>query len=918
MEQEKKLFLLDAYALIFRAYYAFINRPIRNSHGLNTSAIYGFVNSLEEVLRTQKPDFIGVVFDPPGGSFRNNMYPEYKANRDETPEDIILSVPHIKEILNAYQIPILEVPGFEADDVIGTLAKRFGSDKLKVYMMTPDKDYAQVISENIVMYKPAKGGNAPEVVNMDNLAEKFGLSKPEQIIDMLALMGDSADNIPGIPGIGPKTAVKLLNTYGSINNLLENTHELKGKQKENIEGNLELLSLSKKLVTINTEVAVEVTLEQLKHEAINKEALTEKFDYLGFNTLKNRIIGETAAQVNAKPVIAPVQGGLFDNNTIAMQDQLQTFNEADQHYTLLSTDNLPGFVKMVKDKKMLCFDTETTSLHVMEAELLGIALAVEPKKAFYLDVLGNNNLFNKVQELLEDETIEKIGHNLKYDIQIMEQHGCTVNGHLFDTMIVHYLLQPDRKHKLDILASEYLHYKMIPIESLIGRKGKTQGNMKSVPVQQVVNYACEDADITLQLYHLLNKKLLNSELENVYRKIEMPLIPVLSRMERNGVALNTENLAVYLKKLNTELIGIEERIYSYVNYSFNINSPKQLGEVLFDRLKIDDKAKKTKSKQYSTSEETLQKLADKHPIVNDILEYRSVKKLTSTYVEALPRLISKNTGRIHTSFNQTIAATGRLSSTSPNLQNIPIREERGREIRKSFVPGSNGYLMLSADYSQIELRLMAHLSGDENMIAAFQSGEDIHASTAAKIYKISVGQVSRETRSKAKTANFGIIYGISAFGLAQRLNIPRSEAKELIDGYFATFPGVKAYMDESIEKARKNGYVTTMYGRRRYLNDINARNSLVRGMAERNAINAPIQGSAADIIKLAMIDIHNEIGYMKSKMLLQVHDELVFEVDKTELTDIQAIIKDKMEKVVALKVPLTIEMNYGNNWLEAH
>lgn len=915
--ERKKVFLLDAYALIFRSYYAFINRPIRNSKGFNTSAVYGFTNTLLEVLENQNPDYIAVAFDPSGPTFRNDMYEPYKANRDETPEDIKKSVPYIKELLKAFNIPVFEKEGFEADDVIGTLARKLENDDLEIYMMTPDKDYGQLINDNVYVYRPGKSGGNAEVINAGNISEKYGLSNPLQVIDMLALMGDSSDNIPGVEGIGEKTAVKLINQFGSVEELIERREELKGKQKEKIDNSLDILKLSKQLVTINIDVPIDIKLEDIIRRDKDLQAVTDLFEELEFRTLKKRVLGDTQESSG------PRQGDLF-NAAIEVDSHLKTIQDTPHQYHLADQEQMiQKALDEIKKAGKFCFDTETTSVNSLDTEMVGLALCCKPAEVYYIPFPTDQKVcydqMQKFKSVFEDDQILKIGQNLKFDCQVLKNYDIHTSQPYFDTMIAHYLLEPDRKHKLDVLAEDYLQYKMVPIEELIGKKGVNQGNMRDVEVSIAKEYAGEDADITFQLYEIFNEKIEKEELNSLFYNIEMPLIDVLSWMEETGVKLHVEDLRDFAKRLSTELEGIEKAIYEYAGRSFNINSPKQLGDILFDQLKIDDNAKKTKTKQYSTNEETLQKLVDKHPIIPKILDYRSVKKLLSTYVETLPKLISQKTGKIHTTFNQTIAATGRLSSINPNLQNIPIREERGREIRRSFIASDDRHLLLSADYSQIELRLMAHLSEDQNMLEAFNRNDDIHTATAAKIFKIDPGDVSREMRSKAKTANFGIIYGISAFGLSQRLNIPRSEAKDLIDGYFDTFPGVKKYMDTSIEKGREVGYVKTIMGRRRYLKDIHSKNAVVRGVAERNAINAPIQGSAADIIKLAMINIYQEMkGKFKTNMILQVHDELIFDVYKPELDKLKDLIKQEMENAYTLKVPLLVEMDHGMNWFEAH
>ncbi|MCG8697473.1 MAG: DNA polymerase I, partial [Bacteroidales bacterium] len=913
------IFFLDAYALIFRSYYAFINRPIKNSKGQNTSAIFGFVNSLEEIIQKEKPSHIAVVFDPPGPNFRKEMYPEYKANRSETPEDIILSVPYIKKIIDAYNIPVIEVPGFEADDVIGTMAKTAAHEGYEVYMMTPDKDYGQLVEENIFMYKPRRSGDEAEIMGVEEILDKYSIERPEQVIDILALAGDASDNVPGAPGIGEKTAIKLLKQYGSVEGLLENTDKLKGKQKENVENNKEQIELSKVLVTIKTDVDVDFEPEKLQLSEKNKPELKSLFTELEFRTIAKRIIGE---ELNAQPT----QGSLFDS-PIAQSDtqENENFNSFDQSsvtYSLIKSANeLEDLLNKIGDSKFVCLDTETTGLDVFEARLLGIAISAKEKEAFYVDMVSE---FEEKKEMFiehfskSDCTI--IGHNLKYDLQILINHGIELSNSIFDTMVAHYLLNPNAKHKLDIVAEELLNYKMIPITDLIGPKGKSQKTMENIAIEKVTDYACEDADITFQLFNVLKKKIDDQELHDLLYDIELPLVTVLTDVELAGFKLNSDSLNEYSKVIEKEIVEMQSKIYEHAGQEFNIASPRQLGEILFEKLKISSNVSRTKTKQYSTSEETLVKLKEKHPIIDLILEYRSLTKLQSTYITALPKLVKETTGKIHTTFRQTVAATGRLSSDNPNLQNIPIREERGREIRKSFIPSSADNTLIAADYSQIELRIMAHLSEDKNMIEAFFQGMDIHQSTAAKIFKISNEEVTRDMRSKAKTANFGIIYGISAFGLAQRLNISRTDAKQLIDSYFDTFPGVKQYMESCIEKTKEKGYVTTLFGRKRMLPEIHSANANVRGFAERNAINTPIQGTAADIIKLAMIKIQQQLidKGLKSKMILQVHDELIFDVPSAEIDIMKELVKTEMEAVIKMKVPLLVEVGTGNNWLEAH
>jgi len=927
-EEQKQLYLLDAYALIFRAYYAFIRNPRINSKGMNTSAIFGFVNSLEDILNNNKPSHIAVVFDPPGPNFRHEMYPEYKANRDATPEDIKLAVPYIKKIIEAFNIRVVEVPGYEADDVIGTLAKKAETKGFDVYMVTPDKDFTQLVSEHIFMLKPAKGGNKPEVWKTEEVQEQFLVEKPIQVIDILALWGDSADNIPGAPGIGEKTSKKLIKEFGSIENLFKNIDALKGKQKENIENNMDLIRLSKELATIDQNVEVSVNdYDEFKRKGVNLEKLTAIFNELEFRTLMQRL---RARYEKGTEVKEAVQISLFgdDFGEVAQGNTysgLADISSVDHNYKLLDTRALrKEFIAKLKQQDAFCFDTETTGLNVLKDEIVGLAFSFKAHEAYYVPVPSNFEkaklIIEEFSEIFLDENIKKIGQNIKYDLHILLNYDIEVRGRLFDTMIAHYLIEPDQRHNLNFLSEIYLNYRPVEIETLIGKKGKAQKNMRDVPLEEIKEYAAEDADLTWQLKEILKKKLSDKKLNDLADNLEMPLIPVLVKLERAGVKLDTKALSHFSGILSNEIYNIENEIYDLAGVEFNISSPKQLGGILFDRLKISDGAKKTKTKQYSTGEEVLVKLRDKHEIVPKVLEFRSLKKLLSTYVEALPKLINEQTGRLHTSFNQAVAATGRLSSTNPNLQNIPIREERGREIRKAFIPTGSDYVMLSADYSQIELRLMAHLSGDPAMIEAFRRNEDIHTATAAKIYNAAIQDVTREMRGRAKTANFGIIYGISAYGLSQRLEISRSDAHELIEGYFKTYPGVKEYMNKTIAIARDKGYVETIMGRRRNISDINSRNGMIRGMAERNAINAPIQGSAADIIKLAMIRVYDFMKKkdFKSKMILQVHDELVFDVYKPELEEIKERVIQEMEQVISLDVPLKADYGVGDNWLEAH
>ncbi len=935
---KNKIFILDAYALIFRAYYAFIKNPRVNSKGLNTSAIFGFINTLEEILKKEDPTHIGVAFDPPGPNFRHEMYKEYKANRDATPEDIKLAVPYIKQILEAYNIPVIEVAGYEADDVVGTLAKRFGSEESEVYMMTPDKDYAQLVDENIFMYKPSRSGNGPEILGVDEVNKKFGIDNPLKVIDILALWGDASDNVPGVPGVGEKTASKLIAKFGDIDNIYENIHKLVGKQKINVESNKEQLYLSRELVTIKLDVPVDIELQNLEREKADFDKLNTIFDDLEFNNLKARVFGAEYKQADSSTdnkVISKkedknqLQFDLFGGGDAPVsEDSRVSFDKTkeDLDYKMLETlFEIKQLVSELEKTDIFCFDTETTGLDPLESEIIGVAFSIKEKQAFYVvmpdDFDEAKGVLAYFKEIFDDKEKIVIGQNLKYDISILKNYGIDVSCQLFDTMIAHYLIEPEQKHNLDFLSSKYLGYKMISIEELIGPKGKNQKNMKDIDVAVVSDYACEDADITFRLKDIFEKSLKEKNLEDLFYNIEMPLINVLVSMEREGVNIDSETITNYSKELKGELAIIQNKIFEFAGKEFNIASPKQLGVVLFEDLKVTSNPKRTKTKQYSTGEEELVKLVDKHPIINEILEFRSVNKLINTYVDVLPGLVHEKTGRIHTSFNQAITATGRLSSNNPNLQNIPIREERGRKLRASFVARDDNSIFFSADYSQIELRLMAHLSEDKNMLEAFNKFSlDIHTATAAKIFKLGEEEVTREMRAKAKTANFGIIYGISAFGLSQRLNISRKEAKELIENYFETFPGVKLFMDKCIEIAREKEYVETIFGRRRYLPDINSRNAVVRGFAERNAINAPIQGSAADIIKLAMINVQNkfEEQNLKSKMILQVHDELNFDVVKSELDVVEKIVSEEMTGVVKLKVPLEVESGTGTNWLDAH
>lgn len=923
--EQKKLFLLDAYALIFRAYYAFIRAQIINSKGLNTSAIYGFTATLEEILRTESPSHIAVVFDPPGPTFRHTKFPEYKANREATPEDIKQSVPWIKKIIEAFNIPVVEVQGYEADDVIGTMAWKARDKGFEVYMMTPDKDYAQLVKDKVFMYKPRRSGKESEIIGAQEVKETFQVQDPRQVIDILALWGDSSDNIPGAPGIGEKTAKKLISSYHTIENLFEHTDDLKGRVQESILQNKEQIELSKDLATIRLDVPVEFDENKLLFEGAKKDELINLFEELEFKTLAARVLSVIADKEEPSGF---EQGSLFGeqgSEAGTIHRHLKTLKDIDHAYRCADNPVLIAeLIDLLMKQTAFCFDTETTSINAIDAELVGMAFSWNKNQGWYVPVPGNREnaeeVVEKFRNILENEKSLIVGQNIKYDMQVMKNYGIKLNGPIFDTMIAHYLVQPEQKHNLDNLAEVYLDYRTIHTEELIGKKGNLQGNMRDVPVERLVDYACEDTDVTWQLYLVLEEELKQNGFNNLAEEIEFPLISVLCDMEENGVKLDKEALRQFAVELEASLLELRDSIYELSGEEFNISSPKQLGEILFNKLKISSDAKRTKTKQYSTGEEVLVRLTDKHPVVGKVLEFRTLKKLLSTYVEALPKMINSRTGFIHTSYNQAVAVTGRLSSNNPNLQNIPIREEKGREIRKSFIPRSEENVFLSADYSQIELRLMAHMSQDPLMIDAFQRGEDIHTATAAKIFEVPPEQVTKEQRGKAKTANFGIIYGISAFGLAQRMNIPRTDAKHLIDSYFNTYSRVRKYMDEMIQSARDKGYVETMLGRRRYLRDILSRNAVVRGFAERNAINAPIQGSAADIIKIAMIriqEILNKNNY-RTKMIIQVHDELVFDVFNKEVDEVKQMVIREMENAYSLSVPLLVDFGTGDNWLEAH
>ena len=918
-----KLFLLDAYAIIFRSYYAFINRPTINSKGLNTSAILGFCNTLKEITDKEKPTYIGVAFDE-GKTFRHEAFPPYKAQREATPEDIKLAVPFIKEILEAMHIPVLVAPGFEADDVIGTLAIQAGEAGIETYMLTPDKDYGQLIRENVYMYRPRHGGGY-DIIGQKEIEDKYGIASAHQVIDLLALMGDSADNYPGCPGVGEKTAVKLINEFGSCENLIENSNQLKGKMREKVEGAVEDIKISKFLATIRTDVPMSLDLETLKLQAPDEEKLRAIFENLEFKRFTERFLNKS--ENKSKPVNnQPSLFGEFANEspTVTEFSSYESIKTISHKYQLV--DNQTEATKLcdfLLTNKMLSLDTETTSTSAIDAELVGLSFSVAEHEAYYVAVPSNQDeaqaMVNIFKPLYENEDIVKVGQNIKYDYMVLRRYGIDLQGSMFDTMLAHYIVQPELRHNMDYMAETLLNYKTIHIDELIGQKGKNQKSMRDLSPAEICDYAAEDADITLQLKNVLELRLKEVGGERLFYDIEMPLVKVLADMELNGVCLDTESLTETRRVFTERMQAYERHAYELAGEEFNISSPKQVGDILFEKMKIVDKAKKTKTGQYVTSEEVLMQLKDRAPIVEDILNYRGMKKLLSTYVEALPKLINPRTGHIHTSFNQAVTATGRLSSSDPNLQNIPVRDDDGKEIRKCFIPEA-GCRFFSADYSQIELRIMAHLSGDENMIEAFREGFDIHRATAAKIWKENISDVTDEQRKKAKQANFGIIYGITTYGLAQRMGIDNGEARQLIDDYFRTFPKVQAYMEEAKEQAREKGYAETMFGRRRYLPDITSRNGTVRGFAERNAINAPIQGSEADIIKIAMIRIWRRFKNenIRSKMILQVHDELNFSVYPEEVEKVGQIVIEEMQKACELNVPLVADAGWGDNWLEAH
>ncbi len=948
MSDSKRLFLVDAYALIFRGYYAFIKNPRINSKGLDTSAIMGFMNSLLDVIKRERPDHLAVCFDKGGSADRVEMFEDYKANRQETPEAIKIAVPYIEEILRAMHIPIMVKEGYEADDIIGTLSRQAEKEGFKTYMVTPDKDFAQLVTDHIFMYKPRFGGGY-DVWGVSEVQEKFAVERPEQVIDFLGMMGDASDNIPGLPGVGEKTAKKFLAQFGSMEELLANTDQLKGKMKEKVEASKELGLLSKKLATIMLDVPVTFDAKDFTLDEPDLEKVKELFNELEFRQLLTNFLKTFATEtttgslttdnsnsdskaVENAPKVNTSSDGQFDlfatpgsGSSTTEEGGMKDIHSTTHFYQLVDSPmSRKLLLQQLLQQKSVCFDTETTGLKALEVEIIGIAFSWEKGKGYYVSFPEDQNetqqILNEFIPFFDDENIEKVGHNLKYDIKVLSNYNIRVKGTLFDTMIAHYLINPDMRHNMDVLSETYLNYKPVSITELIGKKGKNQLSMRVVPLKDQTEYAVEDADITFQLKEHFTKELESGNLTELFREVEIPLVSVLTAMEIEGINLNTEFLGGLSTVLTSDISDLESAIYEQAGETFNIASPKQLGPILFDKLKLVDKPKKTKTGQYSTAEDVLSYLAKDHKIVRDILQYRQYKKLQSTYVDALPNEINPKTSRVHTVYAQAVAATGRLSSNNPNLQNIPIRTERGREVRKAFIPRSEDFVLLAADYSQIELRIIAALSEEENMISAFQNGEDIHASTAAKVFNVALDEVTRELRSNAKTVNFGIIYGVSAFGLSNQTNLSRGEAKELIDTYYETYPKLRAYMSQQIQFARDNGYVETVLHRRRYLKDINSRNAVVRGAAERNAVNAPIQGSAADIIKLAMINIHKKLeeGKYKTKMLLQVHDDLVFDAHKDELETIQSLIKNEMENAFKLSVPLDVEIGLGNNWLEAH
>jgi len=919
MPDTKKLFLLDAMALIYRAYFAFSKNPRINSKGLNTSAVLGFANTLYDILKNENPTHIGVAIDTIAPTVRHEDFAGYKAQREEMPEDLAKSIPYVTKLIDAFNIPLLFVDGYEADDVIGTLAKKAEQKDFITYMMTPDKDFGQLVSDKIFMYKPARMGNKAEILGVKEICEKFGIERPEQVIDILGLWGDASDNIPGIPGIGEKRAKELIQQFGSVENVIKNADKLKGKMRENIVNFAQQGLQSKQLATIILDVPIEFEEEKLLRKEPNEKELKELLNELEFRNFAKRFFTD----MSLKKGTDASREDLFGNQE--QDKKIKDLKNTPHKYHLVENkEKRAALIKKLQSVQSFCFDTETTGLDAHNSELVGISFAIKPGEAWFVALPENYNdcleIVKEFRPVFENENIEKTGQNIKFDISVLKWYDTEVKGKLFDTMLAHYLLEPDMRHNMDVLAETYLNYKPVPIEELIGKKGKNQLSMRMVDMETLKEYAAEDADITLQLKLVFEPLLDETKTRKLFDEIENPLVPVLASMEAEGVKLDIETLKEYSKQLETEIDELVKQIHELAGEEFNISSPKQLGVILFEKLKITDKPKLTKTKQYSTGEDVLRKLENKHEIVKLILDYRSLTKLKSTYVDTLPDMVNPRTGRIHTSYNQAVAATGRLSSNNPNLQNIPVRTERGREIRKAFVPRNDKYTLLAADYSQIELRIIAELSGDEGMIEAFRTGQDIHAATASKVYGLPIEEITKEMRRHAKTVNFGIVYGISAFGLSERLNIPRKEAKHIIDQYFEKYPGVKKYMEKTIEFAREHGYVETIMGRRRYLRDINSSNAIVRGYAERNAINAPIQGSSADMIKIAMINIHKAITEknLKTKMILQVHDELIFDAFKDELDIVQPLVRDLMVSAIPMKVPVVVDMNTGNNWLEAH
>jgi DNA polymerase-1 len=934
--EPKKLFLLDAMALVFRAYFAFSNNHRVNSKGLNTSAMFGFTNTLLEILKKEKPTHIAVVFDTAAPTHRHEAFEDYKAHRDEMPEDLAISIPYIKQLVRCFNIPVIELDGYEADDIIGTFSVKAEQAGFETFMMTPDKDYGQLVTEHVHIYKPARLGNGAEILGVKEVCEKYGIERPAQVIDILGLMGDAVDNIPGVPGVGEKTATQLVQQFGSVENMLANTDQLKGKLKEKIENNKDKAILSKQLATIHCEVPVPFVEEDLRLGEPNKEALTELFTELEFRRLAQQILGEEI-QVAVPAVNSAGQMDMFGTApaTSTAVAYIEETNEEDINFNNISnTDHQyiavteagerAALIKTLLEATAISFDTETTGIDALRAELVGLSFSTSPHNGWYIPVPADKQeaqqLLEEFRPVYEHATILKIGQNIKYDMNVLANYSIQVSEPIFDTMVAHYLIQPEMRHNMNVLAETYLRYAPVSIETLIGKKGKDQGSMRDVALEEIKEYAAEDADVTLQLMEKFRPMLQETQTEKLFNEVELPLIPVLGAMEREGIKLDIPTLSEFSKILEGDIRNIDKEIQALAGTPFNISSPKQVGDILFEVLKIAEKPKKTKTGQYATSEDILSKLSGKHPIVDKILDYREIVKLKSTYVDALPQMVNPITGRIHSTFNQVVAVTGRLSSDNPNLQNIPIRTSRGREVRKAFVPRDENHLLLSADYSQIELRIMAHLCQDPGLVEAFGNNVDIHSATAAKVFGVPLEEVNSDMRRKAKMVNFGIIYGISAFGLAERLNIPRKESASIIENYFIQYPLINDYMDSAIEKARKQGYVETILGRKRYLRDINSQNQTVRGFAERNAINAPIQGSAADMIKVAMINIHDALRKKKlrSKMVLQVHDELVFDVHRDELEETKALVKDLMENALPLTVPVLVESGTGLNWLEAH